>query len=244
MTQLSIKLQKIFADLGTSYYDSRYLITQFGSLKANAPLATNNPTTIQALTAYDSGFYASLINGAPPAIQDMNALCYLITRDLAYLQQVGIPEYDATTVYEYGSFCSYGRGIYMYVAAAGNYGNSPINVAYWMVINNEVVRVVASLTTGDTILYSDVHVVLYVNANSLTPTITMPTPSALNKGRVLYLTIVPNGYITTVTFSGTVDGVSNKTLSNAATSAYTIRPMFISNGSTWDLHHEEQEQSM
>ncbi len=102
MAKITIADQKIFA--GVTGYTG--VVGQFGSYKAGAAAYSIDPDIIQALSAYDSGLAASLTNNAPPTIQDLNGLFYLISRQIAYCLQMGIPEWDALTEYHYGSFVS------------------------------------------------------------------------------------------------------------------------------------------
>ncbi|AWI10328.1 hypothetical protein [Ereboglobus luteus] len=119
-TSLERKTQKIFA--GTAEPTS---IAIFGSLANSslisvsdeniAPSAdenssdneifTNDPVKIQN-EAYEKGWGAAVVSDDSPALEDMNALFYLITRQLAYLFEKGIAEWDPETTYYKGSICA------------------------------------------------------------------------------------------------------------------------------------------
>jgi len=99
-------------------------IAQFGSLAAGTPNYTLNPVTIQALAEYDAGWAPATLGTKSPAVQDMNALDYLITRQIAYLLQAGLAEWDAATPYYVGSWCQVG-GV-PYVALTDNTGQDPV----------------------------------------------------------------------------------------------------------------------
>ncbi len=105
MTKIARKTQLIF---GAS--SGLHQIAQFGSLAASAPVYTTDPDTIQALSNYLEGWFSGVIGENSPAIEDMNALCYLYAYQLAYLMQAGVPEWNATTTYYIGSFASNGLG--------------------------------------------------------------------------------------------------------------------------------------
>ena len=87
--------QKIFGVTGDP--------SQFGKIGSEAtgtPVNTKDLDLIQSLSQFDSGLYAITGNGNElPRIEDINALYLLITSQLAYLMQAGIPEYSATTDY-------------------------------------------------------------------------------------------------------------------------------------------------
>ena len=90
MADISRKKQKIFGDSGgVSEFG------QFGSNQASPPgTTTKDLDQIQALANFDQGWYAATANaGEPPRIQDMNSLFLLLTTQMKYLYQKGIPEW-------------------------------------------------------------------------------------------------------------------------------------------------------
>lgn len=105
-------------------------IAQFGSLKAGSPLYTDDPATIQALTAWGQGWAQAVIQQKSPALQDFNAIQHLVTRQLAYMFQMGIPEYHASTVYYTGGVCQDG-GAFFVSKTDNNAGNATSNTTHW-----------------------------------------------------------------------------------------------------------------
>ena len=93
MAALPRILQKIFGSSGAS--------TQFGKIgseAAGAATTTKDLSLIQSLSQYLDGLFSITANlNEPPRGQDLNALYLLITSQLAYLMQAGIPEYEAGT---------------------------------------------------------------------------------------------------------------------------------------------------
>ena len=75
-------------------------------------------------------------------MQDSNALWYMITSQVAYLMQQGMPEYDAETEYPAGALCkdtdAYG-GIVIYKALqdmlGDNVGHATSEQAYWTIFS-------------------------------------------------------------------------------------------------------------
>jgi hypothetical protein len=126
-------LQKIFA----SNYEATPIgqIAKFGSLAAGAALYTSDPATIQSLPAWLNGWSGATVGNKSPTFQDFNAFQYVVTRQLAYLLQAGIPEYDATTTYYIGSFCQVAGVAYVSIADNST-GNAVTNPAYWSMYNN------------------------------------------------------------------------------------------------------------
>jgi len=112
MAEIVRKEQKIFGESGgTSEFG------QFGSDAAGTPTTTKDLDQIQALSQFAGGWYDATANAAePPRIQDRNGLDYLMTTQLAYLLQKGVPEWldSATQRYYAGkSIVSRSDGIYM-----------------------------------------------------------------------------------------------------------------------------------
>jgi hypothetical protein len=108
MARLSRVTQNIFGS--TAGFDQ---IAQFGSLAAGTPTFTTNLATIQSLSNYLVGWFNAVVGGNSPAIEDMNALFYLITSQLAYILQAGIPEWDAGTTYYTGDIVQSGGTTYV-----------------------------------------------------------------------------------------------------------------------------------
>lgn len=91
-------------------------IAKFGSFAAGTPVrysgTTVTPALIQALSNYLSGWFAAVEGSFSPAIEDMNALCYLFAYQLCYLFQAGVPEWDSGTTYYTGSLASSSGTLY------------------------------------------------------------------------------------------------------------------------------------
>lgn len=118
MAKLTRKTQKIFADSAAASQ-----ITAFGSIKANSPnppVYSKDPDIIQS-NEYMQGWSGATQDDYAPYRQDMNAIQNLVTRQLAYLYQAGIPEYDsATQYYANCSFCQINGVIYLCIQDALN----------------------------------------------------------------------------------------------------------------------------
>jgi len=95
MAKLLPKAQRVFAEnaVGTD-------VSQYGTLADGAPFTyTKDPKVIQELSNFLDGWRGAIVGDNAPTLQDMNALFYLITYQLAYLKQAGIGEYDTETTY-------------------------------------------------------------------------------------------------------------------------------------------------
>jgi hypothetical protein len=197
MPRLNRYIQKVFGSTASGTQ-----ISQFGSLANGTPNYTTNPTTIQGLSQYLSGWFNAVIGGNSPAIEDMNALFYLVTYQLSYLMQLGTPEYDATTTYYIGSIVQDGTGITYVSLTDNNTGNALSSATNWKRAGSGISGS-ASITANTTLTTSNANQVMEVNTTSGAITVTMPaSPSAYS---VFYfkdvggalstnaLTINPNG---------------------------------------------------
>ena len=129
MSKILRKNQKIFGSTA-----GLNQIAEFGSLAAGTPTFTTDPEMIQALGNYLTGWFGAVIGGNSPAIEDMNALCYLFAYQLSYVMQAGIPEYNAATPYYIGSMVTDGaNGVYI-SNTNNNTGNALTSVANWFTL--------------------------------------------------------------------------------------------------------------
>lgn len=97
-------VQKIFGSALTPASN----IAVIGSLAAGAAAYSGDLKTIQSLAQYLGAFNSIGIGNRSPTVQDMNALFYLCTSQLAYLLERGLPEYDPDTTYFPGDMCRVG----------------------------------------------------------------------------------------------------------------------------------------
>lgn len=126
MAKIVKKSQKIFC----ASLVAQNNIAKFGSLKIGVPEYSLDPADIQT-TEYLNGWAAAVVNNAAPALQDMNALFYLLSYQLAYLMQSGIPEWDSETTYYKGSLANISGVIYRSIADT-NLNNAPASSpTYW-----------------------------------------------------------------------------------------------------------------
>lgn len=100
MAKITRATQKIFA--GNANIND---VTAFGTAKDASPVKTKDPALLQS-TAFFQGWNAAVEADYAPFEEDTNGLCYLLTRQLAYLYQQGTPEWDAGTTYYKNSLCT------------------------------------------------------------------------------------------------------------------------------------------
>lgn len=124
MTNIPRKTAKIFAETAPTGQ-----VGVYGSKAAGSPAYSKDPAVIQSLDEYVEGLYSGT-QGFSPAIEDMNALFYLMSYQVAYTLQKGIPEWDAGTTYYLNSFVSSGGLIYRSVQNT-NLNHAVSDPAWW-----------------------------------------------------------------------------------------------------------------
>lgn len=93
MAKILRATQQIFAQNAGSQ-----MVTAFGTAMTDNPTYTTDIATIQNAN-FLSGWASAIQADKAPYEEDTNGLFYAITKQLAYLFQQGIPEYDANTEY-------------------------------------------------------------------------------------------------------------------------------------------------
>lgn len=140
MAKILVKKQNVFCDsLGATGN-----IAQFGSMKAAAAAYSKDPDTIQALAAFAAGWTGAVSSG-PPYIEDLNGLFHLLTNQLAYLNQAGIPEYNASETYYIGSLVNDGSGNIYILHWTSATGKPLTNRDYWIPFISSNVIILSSI---------------------------------------------------------------------------------------------------
>lgn len=106
MAKIERKTQKIFA--GNAATDE---LAVFGSMITGTPVYNDDIETLQS-EAYTEGWQVAVAANEAPFMEEMNGVQYGFSKQLAYLFQQGIAEWDAGTTYYLNSFCQVGGVIY------------------------------------------------------------------------------------------------------------------------------------
>ena len=127
MAKIDRAIQKVFGDdvVATDNH------AVFGSLKAGSPAFSKDPSVIQSLNAWMEGWKSATVNNNAPALQDLNSLCYLFSRQIAYAFQSGIPEWNSGTEYHLDSFCQSAGVIYRSIQNT-NLNHAVTDNAWWL----------------------------------------------------------------------------------------------------------------
>ena len=78
----------------------------YGSLKNGSPDIASDASTIQSTTNWLQGLAGAMIGNNAIAKEDMNSALYHSSREIGYLMQEGIAEWNAQTVYYIDSICN------------------------------------------------------------------------------------------------------------------------------------------
>lgn len=143
MAKLSNVLSKIFGS-GAGLNQ----ISKFGSLFAGTPAFTTDPEEAQSLSNYLTGWAAAAIGGNSPAIEDMNAVLFAMSYQLAYYQQSGIPEWNSGKEYFIGSLVNDGTGAIYVSLIDSNTGNAVSDDTKWTKVGGKVMSALGDLIYG------------------------------------------------------------------------------------------------
>lgn len=169
-------------------------IEQFGSLAAGSPVYTTSIATIQALSNYLVGWFGGVVGANLPAIEDLNALCYLFAYQLAYIFQAGISEWDSGTTYYTNSFVQ-SSGILYVSLVDTNLNNAVTDTTKWKLYNTNQISV---KTTTYVIVQTDDVILADPTAGSFS--VTLPAAASTSKGkRFTVKNIATNGNQVTLT---------------------------------------------
>lgn len=123
MAKLQRKSAKVFAEQAQADVLG---IAQFGSLAAGNIQYSKDVDTIQALPAYQQGWSAAVVGNKSPALEDRNALDYLLSYQQAYIMQHGVPEWLSTETYYQNSYVVDSNGELRVSVVDNNIGHDPI----------------------------------------------------------------------------------------------------------------------
>lgn len=131
MPKLARKSAKLFAENATATAGG---IAQFGSLAAGTPNYSKDPDVIQGLSQYADGWSAAVLGTKSPALEDRNALDYLLSYQQAYIMQHGVPEWLSTETYYEHSYVVDSNGELRVSTIDNNIGHDPTldnGGSYW-----------------------------------------------------------------------------------------------------------------
>ena len=124
MPSIPRKTQKIFGGSLTPANN----VAVYGSLAAGAPAYPSTITDLAAIqsAAWLQGLTPALIGNRSPALEDLNGVFLVLSQQIAYLLQSGIPEWIATETYWIGQIVRFpGTALCFTSTVNNNLGNDP-----------------------------------------------------------------------------------------------------------------------
>lgn len=118
--------QKAFASTSSTNQ-----IGVFGSLAAGSPAYTTSAATVQSLSNFLTGWFGAVVGQNSPAIEDLNAICFLYAYQLGYILQAGIAEWDSGTTYYAYSLVNYAGMIYISLLDSNTDNTPGAAPTYW-----------------------------------------------------------------------------------------------------------------
>ena len=144
------KLTKIMHKIFGINADFSYQMGKFGSFKNGAPAYAADVSDIQSLSNFEVGLFDSVVANNAPLKEDINAVLHHSSRQIGYLYQAGIPEWDAASTFYVNSFVSYGGEIFKcLVDNCLNVAPTLANNTIWKIIaGNDIVASYSTPTGG------------------------------------------------------------------------------------------------
>ena len=144
-------------------------IAVYGSKFAGAPDYTTDAEEAMSLSNWLSGWFSAAIGGNAPAIEDFNAIPFVLSTLIAYLNQAGVPEWNDETVYYEGSFCSVSGAIYRSLED-DNTNHSVLDTAWWTPYGGMLVQQAADYAA---VVLDDF---IEIDTTGVARTVTLPAP--------------------------------------------------------------------
>lgn len=113
----------------------------FGAAAEGTPTLTKDPEQIQSLNAFERGWGYAVLGPLNPLLEDRNGLDFLITRQIAYLLQQGVAEWNSATEYHKGSIVNV-NGKLMVSIADDNLNHLTTDTDFWRYANNDRVAII------------------------------------------------------------------------------------------------------
>ena len=122
----------------------------FGSMKTGTPVYSTNLATLQS-TDYTKGWSEALLNDKAPYMEEMNAVQYGLSYQIAYMLQEGAFAYDANTTYSNTSIVKAfenGKMYFYHSLVDNNIGHALSDTTYWEKISISDVRNIGEIVTS------------------------------------------------------------------------------------------------
>lgn len=170
MAEIERKAQKVFAG-GVSPSGN---IAVYGSKLAGTVNYSSDIDAIQN-ERWLTGLFGAISPDKAPYVQDLNAIFYVLSKQLAYIFQAGIPEWNSQTEYFAAkSVVRYNGQLYISVANSTN--KAPTDNSYWMKLDNNEFNqsystAIGGYKSGTILNFNGYKIRSLVDNNNNTPTV-------------------------------------------------------------------------
>lgn len=177
MARLTRQIQKVFSLDATN-------VGQFGSAQLGTKVESKVLATLQALDAWLNGWNDAVISGNKlPPLEEFNALQYVVTYNLAYLFQDGIPEWQTDTTYYQYSIVKKTNSTQLYKSIAdNNTGNALTDATKWAFLMDLNLFTRTTFNNAAAAIVATDRYVAQVGTMSASRICTLPAASAVNPG--------------------------------------------------------------
>lgn len=163
-------------------------LAQFGSLRNSTPNYSSDPDVLQALDAWVQGWSSAVISNYLPTIQDLNTLFYILTRQIAYLMQSGIPEWNSEIKYYIGAIVTDGLGG-LYLSKVDDNLYYPLSQSDKWLNYGGISQ--TNIGANYTVINSDTYIRWSTAATTASQrTVTLPTPTQEMRGRNVLVKVI------------------------------------------------------
>ena len=169
MAEIERKVQKVF---GGNLSPSGN-IAVYGSKLAGSVAYSDNLDTIQN-ASWLVGLLGAVSPNKAPYLQDLNAIFYVLSKQLAYIFQAGIPEWNSQTEYFAVKSVVRYNGV-LFMAIANNTNKTPTDTTYWIRLDNDefnqtYVTLTDGYPLGKVLRYGRYKIRSLINNNKNAPT--------------------------------------------------------------------------
>lgn len=124
MPKIERQTQKIFAGQANSDELGAFGTMKYTQTSGGSPVYSSDIEILQSNPAYEQGWSVAVLADKAPFLEEMNGVQYGFSKQIAYLLQTGMPEYNPDTTYYTNSFCQVNGIIYKSLTDE-NIGNDP-----------------------------------------------------------------------------------------------------------------------
>lgn len=145
MAKITRKTQKVLG--GSSSQNG-----VFGSAQSGTFELSNDPDDIQDSPAWEQGWNSATFSGQKlPALEEVQGVDYVSTRQLAYILQEGIPEYDSGTEYHENSIVKEAGTVKLYKSLVDDNQGNPLsdNLSWKFLIDLDSASAIPDGDKGD-----------------------------------------------------------------------------------------------